>query len=32
MLNCLEYVEGRVVFVFLTEATDAGKKEEKGTR
>lgn len=27
MLNCLEYVEGRVGFVcFLTEVTDAGKK------
>lgn len=34
MLNCLNYMEGRVVFlfVFLTEVTGAGKKEEKATR
>lgn len=33
MLNCLEYVEERVVFVcFLTEVTNAGKKEEKTSK
>lgn len=33
MLNCLEYVEERVVFIcFLTEVTNAGKKEEKTSK
>lgn len=33
MLKCLEYVEGRVVFVcFLTEVTNAGKKEEETSK